>query len=244
MRARNTLVIVALLAFGSCAPRTFEAGRPILLYNGPGTSPNDVKAIEAILQENKLSYCTLDAQQLAALTEAQLLSSQLLIVPGGNYIKMADGLSAESIEKIRNSVDRGLNYLGICAGAILAGRTAGKSFDLTSGVKFDFYADVNRNVHKNVVAIATAQEETCDHYWEDGPQLNGWGTVVSKYPDDCAATVQGDFGKGRVILCGFHPEAPESWRRGMSFTTPARVSHAYASQLIEATLNHRTLPSY
>ena len=147
---------------------------------------------------------------MIVLTEAQLRRSQLLIVPGGNYIKIAQGMSAESMEKVRSSVDRGLNYLGICAGAILAGRTTGKSFDLTAGVQFDFYADVNRNLHKNVVSITDGEGETCDQYWEDGPQLDGWGTVVSKYPDGTAATVQGDFRRGRVILCGFHPERPRT----------------------------------
>jgi hypothetical protein len=83
-----------------------------------------------------------------------------------------------------------------------------------------------------------------DQYWEDGPQLNGWGTVVSKYPDGSAATAQGGFGSGWVILCGFHPEAPESWRRGMEFSTPVRSSNAYALKLIEAALHQRELPHY
>jgi hypothetical protein len=83
-----------------------------------------------------------------------------------------------------------------------------------------------------------------DQYWEDGPQLGGWGTVVSKYPDGSAATVQGAFGKGGVILCGFHPEAPESWRKGLEFATPVRSSNAYALTIIEAALDHRELPHY
>ena len=244
MRARITLVMIALLTSASCSPRTFEAGRAVLLYNGAGTSPNDVKAIEAILKKSKLSYCTIDSRQLSGLTESQLLSSQLLIVPGGNYIEMANGLSAETFGKVRSAVERGLNYLGICGGAILAGRTSGKSLNLTAGVKFDFYADVNRNIHKNVVAIATAQGETFDQYWEDGPQLNGWGKVVSKYPDGSAATVQGAFGKGWVILCGFHPEAPENWRSGMEFATSVSSSNVYALTIIEAALHHRELSHY
>jgi glutamine amidotransferase-like uncharacterized protein len=244
MSARVAVMIVTLVASASCSSQSFEPGRDILLYDGDGTSRNDVAAIEAILTKNKLSYSKIDFRQLSSLDETQLLRSKLLIVPGGDYIEMAEGLSDESVAKVRNAVDRGLNYLGICAGAILAGYTAGKCFDLTSGVKFDFYDDVNRNVHKNVVTITSAEGETCEQYWEDGPQLNGWGSVVSKYPDGTAATVQGDYGQGRVILCGFHPEAPESWRRGLSFKTSAAASNAYALMLIEAALNRRELPHY
>ena len=76
------------------------------------------------------------------------------------------------------------------------------------------------------------------------PQLNGWGKVVNKYPDGSAATVQGALGSGWVILCGFHPEAPESWRRGMEFSTPVSSSHAYALTLIEAALQQREMPHY
>ena len=59
-----------------------------------------------------------------------------------------------------------------------------------------------------------------------------------------AATVEGAVGHGWVILCGFHPEAPESWRRGMDFATPVSSSTAYALALIEAALDHRELPHY
>ena len=244
MRTRVILLILVFLTSASCSPRTFEGGRPILLFNGAGTSPNDVRAIESILKNNKLSYSTVDSQQLNGASESQLLNSQLLIIPGGNFIEMGRGLSPEATAKVRSAVDRGLNYLGICAGAILAGHRDDKSLNLTSGVKFDFYNDVNRGVHKNVVAIVTAHGENLDQYWEDGPQLNGWGTVVSKYPDGSSATVQGALGHGWVILCGFHPEAPDSWRRGMEFGTPVSSSNAYALSIIEAALDHRELPHY
>jgi hypothetical protein len=41
-----------------------------------------------------------------------------------------------------------------------------------------------------------------------------------------------------VVLSGVHAEAPENWRRGMVFNTPASVDHAYSAKLILAALNH------
>jgi len=63
-----------------------------------------------------------------------------------------------------------------------------------------------------------------EHYWEEEPKFTGWGAVVGKYPDETPAIVEGTSGKGWVILCGLHPEAPESWRLGMTFTTPANLA--------------------
>ena len=57
----------------------------------------------------------------------------------------------------------------------------------------------------------------------------GWGAVVGKYPDGTPAIVEGTSGKGWVILCGVHPEAPANWRQGMTFTTPATASEPYTA---------------
>jgi len=48
----------------------------------------------------------------------------------------------------------------------------------------------------------------------------------------------------QTIRSGIHPEAPESWRRGMTFTTPASVDNAYAATLIDAAVNRRWLAHY
>ena len=80
-----------------------------------------------------------------------------------------------------------------------------------------------------------------NQYWEDGPQLAGWGAVVGKYPDGTPAVVEGTSGEGWVILTGVHPEAPAAWRRGLIFTTPASVDHAYAGRLVSAALNRTWL---
>ena len=47
-----------------------------------------------------------------------------------------------------------------------------------------------------------------------------------------------------AFLAGVHPEAPETLRRGMTFTTPASVANAYAGTLIQAALTRTSLPHY
>jgi glutamine amidotransferase-like uncharacterized protein len=161
----------------------------------------------------------------------------LLIVPGGNFIDMGNSLTPGAAARIRNSVNGGLNYLGICAGALIAGNSPFNGLNLTSGVKFGFYCASNLGIRKTAVEVTNADGTVLDQYWEDGPQLSGWGEVVAKYPDGTPAVVEGKFGSGSVILAGIHAEAQDSWRGGLSFKTPAEVDNAYAATLIHAALN-------
>jgi glutamine amidotransferase-like uncharacterized protein len=217
---------------------------PILLFNGTGTSANDVAAVEAILSNNQLNYSTVDSSQLNKMGEAQMRGYRLLIVPGGNFVDMGNSLTPTTTANLRQAVRNGLNYLGICAGAFLAGSSPYNGLNLTSGVKFGFYSAENQGIRKTAVAITRVGQPTLDQYWEGGPQLAGWGAVVGKYPDKTPAVVEGTFGSGWVILSGVHPEAPERWRSGMTFSTPASEDNAYAAMLIRAALKREMLTHY
>jgi glutamine amidotransferase-like uncharacterized protein len=210
---------------------------PILLFNGTGTSAGDVAAVETILSGNHLRYSTVNSSQLNEIGESQIRGYRLLIVPGGDFIDIGGSLTSTTTANIRNAVRDGLNYLGICAGGFFAGNSGYNGLNLTSGVRFGFYAAAGRGVRKTAVAVTIAGGPTLDQYWEDGPQFTGWGAVVGKYPDGTPAIVEGTFGSGWVILTGVHPEAPAGWRHGMTFMTPVDVSNAYAGTLVRAALN-------
>lgn len=114
--------------------------------------------------------------------------------------------------------------------------------NITDGVRFEFYALEAHGTRKSLVPIVFADGSTSDHYWEDGPQLNGWGDVVATYPNRAPAIVEGRCGAGWVILTGTHPEAPASWLQGMSAAT-AIQNHAFTARLIDAALNATRLES-
>ena len=213
----------------------------VLLFKGTGTSPNDVSAVETILSGNHFDYSTVSSSQLNEMSELQIRQYRLFIVPGGNFIDIGNSLTSGTTANIRTAVHNGLNYLGICAGGFFAGDSGYNGLNLTSGVRFGFYAAEARGIRKAAVAIAGVGTPTLDQYWEDGPQFTGWGAVVGKYPDGTPAIVEGTFGSGWVVLAGFHPEAPASWRHGMTFTTPVNVDNAYAGTLVRAALNRESL---
>ncbi|HEV7425950.1 MAG TPA: BPL-N domain-containing protein [Thermoanaerobaculia bacterium] len=215
----------------------------VLLFNGTGTSPNDA-AIETLLKKSRISYSTASSAQLDDMSAARLRAYRLVIIAGGDFTRIGTGVRKETAAKLRAAVQHGVNYLGICGGAFFAGRSPYNGLNLTSGVQFGFYSAEARGVGKAVVPISGARTPALDQYWEDGPQLSGWGEVVGKYPDGTPAVVQGKSGDGWIVLTGVHPEAPESWRGGMDFTTPASVDQAYAVTLIRAALERRRLPHF
>ncbi len=234
-------VLICAACGGRASSTSSNGTNPILLFNGAGTSPNDVAAVETILKSNRLRYSTVNSSRLNQMTEAQIGSHRLLIVPGGNFIDIGNSLTSATTFNIRNAVSNGMNYLGICAGGFLAGNSGYNSLNLTSGIRFGFYSAINRGIRKAAVPIAIAGAPTLDQYWEDGPEFTGWGAVVGTYPDQTPAIVEGTFGRGWIILTGFHPEAPASWRRDMTFKTPVADDNSYARKLIHAALNRTPL---
>ena len=217
----------------------------ILIFNGTGTSPSDVVAVEAVVKAKGLAYNTANSSQLDGMSQSQLTAYKLFIVPGGNSITIGNNLSSKATTTVRNAVAQGLNYLGICAGTFFGGYSNPyNGLNLTSGVWFGFYADHYKGINKEPVAISFPGGTKLDIYWQDGPQLSGWGQVVGKYPNGTTAITEGYWGKGFVLLSGVHPEAPAGWRYGMHFFTPLDVDLAFAGTLVTSALNRVTLPHF
>ena len=237
------LLIAAPVLLTGCGPRQVGS-EPIPLFDGIGASRGSVAALRAVLEANHLAYATVDSVQLNRMNETTLRRYQLLIVPGGNFVEMGNGLTKVTTLRVHDAVEDGLNYLGVCAGAFLAGDSPSNGINLASGVRFGFYSAEEKGIRKAAVSITPAEGSTLEHYWEDGPQLAGWGQVVAKYADGAPAIVQGAVGSGWVVLSGVHPEAPDNWRRGMTFTTPASVANEYAAKLIRAALERKPLPHF
>src|SRR5690348_9643472 len=116
---RILLLVLIPITFTACTPAPGIA--PILLFNGTGTSANDVAALEAALNSSRLNYTTANSSQLNQMGESRIREYRLLIVPGGNFVDIGNSLTSSTTASIRNAVRNGLNYLGICAGAFFAG---------------------------------------------------------------------------------------------------------------------------
>jgi glutamine amidotransferase-like uncharacterized protein len=235
-------VLAACLLATAC--ERAPAAASILLFNGKGTSAGDVAAVEQVLRHAHFDYTTANSRQLGAMTTPELQRYRLLIVPGGNFEQIGKSLTPAAVSNLRTAVHDGVNYLGICAGAFFAGSSPYNGLNLTSGVSFRFYAAEARGIRKAAVRITTAGASPVERYWEDGPQLSGWGEVVAKYDDGTPAVTQGKFGSGWIVLLGIHPEAPDNWRTGLPFTTSGAEARTYAATLTSAALNATPLRHY
>ncbi len=240
------LTPTALATSTSFAPQvSTTSAATVLIYDGPGTSSGDVAAVESLVTSMGLSYQTANNSQLNAISEAQLLAYRLFLMPGGNAISISSYLSRTATANLHNAIASGLNYLGFCAGGFFAGSSAYYNYtNLTNGVWFNVYPNYGRGIAKTVVRASFPNGSTMDMYWENGPALDNWGAVVARYPDGNTAITEGFEGKGFVLLCGLHPEAPASWRIGMNFSTPLDVDLAYARSLVSSALNRSMLPHY
>ncbi len=216
---------------------------PVLIFNGTGTSSTDVTAVENVVKNAGFAYRTVNSSGLNSMTQAQLAAYKLFIVPGGNSITIGKYLTHSATTNVRNAVQQnGLHYLGICAGAFFGGYSAYyNGLNLTSGVWFSKYPDSKT---KDDLMIKFPAQSALDIYWQDGPQLSGWGKIVGKYPNGQPAMVEGYSGKGFVLLSGVHPEAPSSWYYGMTLLTPVDKNLAYAQTLVKAAFNATVLPHY
>jgi hypothetical protein len=235
------VLVLFTAALAAACSRDARVAAPILLFNGTGASVNDVRAFESLLTEQGLEFDTADSARLDELSGNELRAYRLLIVPGGNFEEMGNALDRATSARVRVAVNNGLNYLGVCAGAFFAGDSPYNGLNLTGGVRFPFYSAEAQGIRKAAVRITGPNAAPMDHYWEDGPELSGWGHPVANYPDGKPAVVEGRAGQGWVVLVGTHPEAPESWREDLEFSTPARDSQAFAARLIDAALAGRPM---
>jgi biotin protein ligase-like protein len=225
-------------------PPAIPASEPVLLFNGTGTSA-DVSAVQAVLSTLGIGYTTADSDQFNAMTKAELGGYKLIVVPGGNSIEIGQSLNGSTAGNLRGAVQQyGVHYLGICAGAFFGAHSGYNGVDLTGGLSFDFYADEFKGIHQEVIEISFPDRAPLNIYWEDGPQLSGWGEVAGKFPDGTPAIVQGQSGKGFVIFTGVHPEAPANWFGPMMLQASVNVDQAYAGTLIKAALTGVPLPNF
>jgi hypothetical protein len=153
---RTIIIVVSLVlsvtTFTACGARADKASAPvgkdttpILLFTGTGTSPDDVKAIETLLASNHLDFSTVSSFELNGMDEKDLRRYLLLIIPGGNFVDIGNSLTSATTANVRDAVHSGLNYLGVCAGAFLAG-----NFPACPSPKLEI--DLMRLIFRNVAA--------------------------------------------------------------------------------------------
>lgn len=229
------------------APSTPSSGdrsysTDILLFNGIGISTSDWQTTEQIVQSEKFSYRLVNSAQLNAMSLDEMASFGLMIFPGGYGNQITDGLTAATRIKVRQAVrERGVSFLGICAGAWVAvgpdpgANAASYGFAIVPGNGLlDVYLPGGVEPVAAMVSVSFADGANRSLVWWGGPITPSWiNGVVARYETGDPAISQTWAGKGFVVVSGPHPEAPQGWRTtagydsdGLDFDIAANLMHA------------------
>jgi hypothetical protein len=129
---------------------------------------------------------------------------------------------------IRDFVHNGGRYLGICMGGFLA---EPGFFDLFRGRVDEYYSSPGASVTTPEPALVpvTWRDTPRWMFFQDGgymvPKRSTTGvTVLARYSNGSIAALVAPSGRGKVALCGPHPEAPPRWYRqaGLRYGGPTQ----------------------
>lgn len=224
----------------------------VLLFNGEGTSTSDWQSLQKILKSVKLSYELVNSEELDEMSLDELASFGLLIFPGGHGNQITDGVSASTAIRVRQAVrDRGVSFLGICAGAWIAvgpeaksNKSASYGFAVASGSFLDEYKPGGESPTAAIVDVSFADGTKRDLVWWGGPITPSWTNgVVAKYSTGEPAISETWSGRGFVVVVGPHPEAPEGWRETAG-NDPDGLDFDIALNLIKSALTRTPLKTF
>ncbi len=218
MSVRRALVILVCLCVAiltSVPGSGADAKQLALVYNGPGSAQEAPEALASVIRSVGLEIRYFkDPAELPA-----LLDSAVLLAVGGtdDYTRrLRESFAGPAEEAILRFMIRGGRYCGICGGAYLAAAEweedgLVRGFGLAPVRLDSFLSDATP-----ALLSIRWQDKKRDMYYQLGPyfEILDSGAPLEElawYDDDSVAALICAFGKGKVLLSGPHPEAPDSW---------------------------------
>jgi len=224
----------------------------VLLFNGAGISTSDWQNTEKIVKAMGLTYKLVNSSALNAMSLDEMTKFGMFLIPGGTSGGITGGLTAATRVRVRQAVrDRGVAYLGICAGAFVAVESGAEGdaqtnygFPVVEGKHLPMWWPNGKVMTAAVVPVSFADGSSRHLVWYGGPSTPEWtGGVVARYNDGKPAISQTWFHKGWVVISGPHPEAPQGWRNTAG-NDPDGLDYEVMEDLVMATLERKPLPTF
>jgi glutamine amidotransferase-like uncharacterized protein len=225
----------------------------VLIYDGASSWEAEVDSLAEILASHQVPYREVSSAELDAMSLENLSGYSLLIIPGGDAPTITNSLSAQTHARLRAAVqERGLSYLGFCAGAWLAISPAPEpGHDVSYGIGFVSGPIQQETIyHKQgkefaIVDASLADGTKRDLLWYGGPITpNVSGGVIARYPDGNPAITEMWSGQGLVIVSGLHPAATQGVFATLGVTSRNGVSFDLAWKLLDAGIRQQPLPGF
>lgn len=234
--------------------------KPILIYADLGTSEVGVQSLlKNIPRKLGIPAETVTARQIL---QGALTQAIGLVIAGGADLPYAEKLNGEGNRLIRAFVAQGGFYLGICAGAYYACREIefdGNSYQIYAKRKLALFDGTGKGsfaelaggnlydetfASKAFISLKTAENRSFASYYHGGcaflapEQAVEKPQTFAKYPNNLAAVITGQFGKGRYVLSGVHFELDQQCYRRQHCTP----NNPFAAQ--EYAFSERLTPHY
>ncbi len=173
--------------------------------------------LELALKKLKVNYKKIKETDIR---DSMLKNFSILLIPGGLTLSLIKSLSKESFIKIKEFVRSGGNYIGICAGALIAPKEVvidytDENFSGLDIINIKNKKDKRGFEEKRTITIKGKYSIVRNHpkklkvWFLNGPMIipkSKKVKVLAEYENGFGALVYSKFGKGSVILFSFHPE--------------------------------------
>ncbi len=199
------------------------------LYQGKGTGGVSERLLNLLEKQPNLKVRDVDEDDIR---DGKLIGCDVLILPGGDGGIQGKALGEEGRQKIREFVEAGGGYVGICAGAYLATCEYGWSLDILDAKIVDRkhwdrgHGTVKIGLTPQGREFFGVDQKQLSIYYHQGPllapaenpnvpdydDLAKFDTEVAKngarsgVMRGCTAIASGTYHKGRVVCFSPHPE--------------------------------------
>jgi glutamine amidotransferase-like uncharacterized protein len=210
----------------------FEEIADVLIYSGTGTWSDGVIAFEKFLEFKGLTWYECDDLYIE---NNELVSNfDVIFFPGGDFTLYANNINSVGIQHIRDFVNEGGSYLGICGGGYFAcdqvswrGQTLDMPLDLFNGSGFGPIDEIAPYFEYDMTSITMNESNPINQYEHPNESILYYGGAAfypyeeqeiemigsyDSYNND-TAILNFNYGNGRVLLCSPHPEVEEDSSR-------------------------------
>jgi hypothetical protein len=219
----------------------------VLIYAGDAAAYGDPEALTEIAQSRGMTSKAVTSEELNQMSLEDLSKFGVIAWPGGYAGVMNSSLTQEARDNVRKAVqERGVGFVGICAGAFIAVSPDAKSgLSVVQAPELPYYHLEDEGTDDAMVGVQFTQGAGRQLVWWGGPSLPEWkGGVIARYSDTHEpAIAQTWSGNGLVILSGPHPEAPEDWRTKLGLSDSDGLDQEYVGPMLEAAAKQQPLVS-
>jgi len=209
------LLLFITFCAGSASASTFKmtSKPPIaLVYRGSAGCDGCSEAVAYLLKKDtKYSFKIIyvgPREKVSIEHGLKLHNVVLYAQPGG------DGTVDSAYRNLRSDsaainkfVKNGGRYLGFCMGGYLADNYG---FNVRAN-EYTTLRGAEVTTDDDSVVKVTWRGKPRYMYFQDGPYFTGKGDIIAKYTNGKTAALIKTCGKGKVGVCGTHPEADSTW---------------------------------